>query len=171
MNGKHLWLAHPHHLLSSKTDFCWGCRCGFACPELIRDSYRFDRQKFRKIHLAQIRKIDEVHVFCGDYLAWDTPSCKQVVLDKSSWKVGEFWSQSVTGIDLALGKHKPSLPLEPFCMTVLVSINQIVPRQQLGRKGEFFCVLYINLLGQLRLLQSSEDKIGSEIFNLLEEIE
>ena len=43
-----------------------------------------------------------------DCSAWDSPGSKQIVPDKSSWRVWKFWS--VAGVDLLLGKHKSSFP-------------------------------------------------------------
>lgn len=79
-----------------------------------------------------------------DCWAWDIPASKQIVPDKSSWKVWKLWSQSVAGVDLVLGKHKPFFPwvLVYDCASFLwIRLSQ----GKVGQEGTF-CRLHINPL-------------------------
>jgi hypothetical protein len=91
-----------------------------------------------------------------DCLAWDIPASKQIVLDKSSWKVWKFWSQSVAGVDLILGKHKPSFPLSPSAWLCWMSESD--SPNITNQEGEYFVVCISALLSNSDFSKAMEAK-------------
>ena len=92
-----------------------------------------------------------------DCLAWDSPGNKQIVSDKSSWRVWKFWSQSVAGVDLVLAKKKSSFPLNSsgdcaLCFWIRFSQVTLMPGG-----GIFLWAVHEYFGGKLGPLRSCED--------------